>query len=306
MLYYFQLQYLRNLRRIANFGMHPLLAVFLVFTLFVGSSFYIFTLEYHQYIYTALTVMCGVSINRTRPSGCVNSLFSQRKLFVLRGIESILVALPFICFLGFYRYYAFASFLVLAAMFTALFPISKSLNFTLPTPFSRKPFEFTMGFRKSILLFLIHLFLLYKAVEVDNFNLGLFALLLVFFSTCSFFFRPENQFFVWIFDKTPSQFLRYKIVTSIRYYLLLIMPSALILLCCFPHNIHFIVGLCLASLPYLIAVIFAKYAAFPYEIQLPQLIFLGISFVMPPFLFVTIPRFYKQSIFNLKSILAHD
>ncbi len=306
MLYYFQLQYLRNLRRITDFGIQPLLAVLLVFAFFIGSSFYIFTLEYHQYIYTVLAIVSLVNIHRIQSSFLIKQVYNQWKAFAIRTTECVLMALPFVCFLSYFQYYYYALFVLGTSVVMALFPKAKSLQIVIPTPFSQKPFEFSVGFRKSILLFVIHAFLLYKAVEVNNLNLGLFTLLLTFFTTSSFFFRPENQFFVWIFNKTPSQFLRYKIFMAVGYYQILLLPTAFILLYFFPNSILFVLGFCLISLPYLIAIILAKYAAYPNEIQLPQLIFLGISLLIPPFLIITIYRFYQQSIHNLNSILAHD
>lgn len=304
--YYFKLKYLRNLRRIKDFGIHPLLAISIVSVLFIGTSLYVFTLEYHQYIYTTLAVICGYSINRTRSKSMIKNVFSQKQYQFIRVTESVFLALPFILFLLVYHYFTLAILLVIAAVSNSLIGPSNKFNFTLPTPFSCHPFEFSIGFRKSFLVFVIHAFLMYKAVEAHNANLGLFSLALVFFIACSFYFQPEGRFFVWIFAKTPIQFLRYKIATAIRYYLFLILPSAVILFLFFPANLAALFGLCAASLFYLVAVILAKYAAFPNEIQLPQLIFLGLSLLIPPFLIIAIYQFYKQSIHNLNSILAHD
>ena len=306
MLYYFRLQYLRNIRRIADFGLNPLLAIALVSSVFIGCSFYIFTLDYSHYIYTALAVVSGYSINRTRSTSIIKNLFSQKQYRWIGVIENIILAFPFVLFLLAYHFFASAMLVVIAALSNTLIGPSKTLNFTLPTPFSRHPFEFSVGFRKSFLVFVIHAFLMYKAVEVNNFNLGLFALLMVFFCACSFFFGSENAFFVWIFKHTPAQFLRYKIFIACIYYFILLAPSAFILLAYFPDNGYAILIGCALSLPYLVAVVLAKYAAFPNEIQLPQLIFLGLSLAMPPFLMLTLPRFYKQAVHQLKTILAHD
>jgi hypothetical protein len=304
--YYFKLQYLRNLRRIKDFGIHPLLAISIVSVLFIGTSLYVFTLEYHQYIYTTLAVICGFTSQRKQSNSLINGLFDRKKAFLTSSIEIFLVVLPFLCFLVYYQYHGFALTLILASALLVALPNSKQISLVIPTPFSRRPFEFCSGFRRSILLFIIHAFLLFKAIEVGNFNLGLFSIFIIFFVACSFFFKPESALFVWIFAKTPTQFLRYKISIAIRYYLFLILPSAVILFSFFPANIAALFGLCAISLFYLVAVILAKYAAFPNEIQLPQLIFLGLSLLIPPFLIITIYQFHKKSIHNLNSILAHD
>ncbi|MBK7030860.1 MAG: hypothetical protein IPH45_17355 [Bacteroidales bacterium] len=48
-------------------------------------------------------------------------------------------------------------------------------NFTIPTPFSKHPFEFAVGFRKTFLAWLFAYFLTIMAISVGNFNLGVFS-----------------------------------------------------------------------------------------------------------------------------------
>ena len=46
-----------------------------------------------------------------------------------------------------------------------------SLNFSMPTPFSKNPFEFTTGFRRTLLIFPLAYALTVIAINVDNLNL---------------------------------------------------------------------------------------------------------------------------------------
>ena len=47
-----------------------------------------------------------------------------------------------------------------------------NFNLTIPTPFSKKPFEFSTGFRRSFFMFPIAYILTFIAIRVDNFNLA--------------------------------------------------------------------------------------------------------------------------------------
>jgi hypothetical protein len=59
----------------------------------------------------------------------------------------------------------------------------------------------------------------------------------------------------------------------------------------------------LITFVFMIAVVLAKYAAYPNEIQLIQVFFLGISIPAPFLLLLFIPLFYNQATNRLKSYL---
>jgi uncharacterized membrane protein YecN with MAPEG domain len=71
--------------------------------------------------------------------------------------------------------------LIICGMLYLLSAKSRGLQFLhilpfIPTPFKTRPFEFTSGFRKLILVYPIILFVLFKAWQVSNFNLALGSL----------------------------------------------------------------------------------------------------------------------------------
>jgi hypothetical protein len=76
-------------------------------------------------------------------------------------------------------------------------------SFIIPTPFINI-LEFTVGFRTNYFMFFITYFLAIMAIHVDNFNLGIFSLILVFLSCLSYFTNSENEFYVCIL--TPKEF----------------------------------------------------------------------------------------------------
>ena len=76
----------------------------------------------------------------------------------------------------------------------------------MPTPFSKNPFEFTTGFRRTLLIFPLAYALTVIAINVDNLNLGIFSILLIFLIVLSFYSKPEEEYYVWVHADTPKSF----------------------------------------------------------------------------------------------------
>jgi len=102
-------------------------------------------------------------------------------------------------------------------------------SIVIPTPFSQKPFEFMVGFRNTFYLIAFAYTLTIIAVHADNFNLGVFSLLLVLLLAAGYNSNSENSFYVWQFALSPFRFLYYKIKLSLWHSFLLCSPVILIL-----------------------------------------------------------------------------
>jgi hypothetical protein len=178
------------------------------------------------------------------------------------------------------------------------------MHFTLPTPFFKRPFEFSVGFRNTFYLFIIAYLLTFIAIFYDNFNLGVFALLMVIVIPFSYYLTPENDYFVWIFNCSPKQFLLTKIKTGILYSSMLSFPIALVLGYRYFTNIEVILLSIFLGYFYLIAMVLAKYASYPNEIGFPEVTIIITSLFFPPMLFAIIPYFFIRSTKRLTSILG--
>ncbi len=189
------------------------------------------------------------------------------------------------------------------AAILAFLQFKLATNFTLPTPFYRWPFEFATGFRKTFYLHLFAYFLMLMSVLVDNFNLGIFSLLLVLVVCLTYYSELEADYYVWINAQKPKGFLGHKIKTALIYSSILSLPIIVALCGFYPHYAHIILGFQLLGYSYLTAFILAKYSAFPHQMGLPQSIVLAICFTMPPLLLLVIPIFYRQSTNKLNRIL---
>lgn len=304
MKYYFQLQLKRFHRIILAAGLSPIIAFILTPLLFVAGSMYIFSMEqYSNWIYFSIGILAVFKLGNEERIELIKTLFKKGDYYKIRFIENSLISLPFIGYLIFEGSYLFASGLILISFILIIFNSSQKLNYTIPTPFKKIPFEFIVGFRYTFILLFIAAFLIFKSVEVGNFNLGLFGLGFVILLSLSYYLKPENEFFVWTHSLNSNQFLTRKIRFASIGYLLLTLPPFLALSWFFSNEWAFILGLEALGFFYLAAMVFAKYSAFPNEISLPQAVFLGLCVWFPPLLIIVIPFFYFQSDKKLKYLL---
>jgi hypothetical protein len=197
-----------------------------------------------------------------------------------------------------------AGILTLGALLAVMVNLTRNFNFTLPTPFYKTPFEFLLGFRKTFLLVFFAYFLTLMGILVDNFNLAVFSLLLVFLISLTFYSKPESRFYVWVYKVSARQFLFHKIRTALLHSSILALPVTISLLAVYKEFWWAILAVQVLGYLYLSCVMLAKYLNFPEEINLPQSIMLGIGLGIPPFLLWLIPFFYAKSLKKLKEVLA--
>lgn len=302
--YYFRLQFRMLTRQIAGFGLPPFIGYLLAVPAFIGLSVLLFQkIEFAEYICFIAAVGLIAGLGNSGRNDFLKNTFSAKDYFRIRIVENLLVALPFVVFLALWGDMLFSVLLILAAVLLVFFKVNVSQEIKIPTPFYRYPFEFIIGFR-SYFAFLILIWILsVAAIIAGNFNLGIFSLALVFLICFMFYSTPENEFFVWIFSKSPRQFLIFKIRIALLYSALISLPVAILLILFYPAFALVTCGVVLLGFIYLITVVLAKYSAFPDPINVPQSIFLAFSVVFPPMLLVAIPVFYKQSIKQLNNYL---
>ncbi len=174
----------------------------------------------------------------------------------------------------------------------------------LPTPFSRQPFEFAVGFRRAWWLLVFAIFLLIMGVRAQNFELGAFAWFMTVFGALNFYQKPEPGFYVWVHALSGRQLLLRKLRIGNVHLLILGLPFVLTLLVAFPARwLLVVVGLVLAS-AYLTLFIVAKYAAYPNEIDLVNAFIIAFGFVVPPLMIFLIPYYFKRAALRLQLVLS--
>jgi hypothetical protein len=291
-------------RHLLEFGVNPFLGFGLLIFGFVGLSIFLFSkTEIAGYIYPLIALAIISKLSETGRNDFLKTIFNEFAYYRIRIIENSLVALPFIIFLAVKATFIPIAILILSAFALVFVNFKSQLNYTIPTPFQKHPFEFIVGFRSNLVLIITTLFFTVMSIIFGNLNFGIFSLLLAFLIFLSFYGNPENEFYVWIFSLTPHKFLIQKIKTALLFSTILSLPITFSLSVFFYSNIFIIIGLQVLCYLYLTTFILAKYSVFPNQMNLPQLILLALSVGFPPLLLVLIPFFYTKSINRLNALL---
>lgn len=291
-------------RQLADFGIQPVLAYLALPIIFFVPSIYLFQkTPFAQYIYLLMALSLIIRFNDSNRNNFLKSCFKSNDYLIIRIAENVLVILPFFIFLTCKNCFFSAAILLPLSVFAAFVSFESKLQFTIPTPFYKQPFEFITGFRKAFLGFLCCYIITFIAIAVHNFNLGIFALLLNFLFCISFYTSTEPDFYVWVYSLTSKLFLIKKIKTALLHATILTLPSAVILSLFYISNSYIIAGFYCLGYVYLAAVVCAKYSVFPKQMSLLQTILLAVSIPLPPLLIILVPYFYIQSIKKLDKFL---
>jgi hypothetical protein len=301
---YFQLQFKMINRKMIDFGIPLLIGYTLLPFVFILLSNYLFEkTEFANYVYGLFALSFVSKLSEPKRNDFLKSIFNKGKYTKLRVIENFTYCFPFTLFLIYKNLFAFTVILNLFVILITIFNFSTNLNVTIPTPFGKKPFEFTVGFRKTFYVFPIAYFLTYISVSVGNFNLGVFSMLLIGLTCFSYYSKIENEYFVWNFNLSAKEFLIEKTKTCLFFFTLLSLPIIIVLSISFFKEIDILIVFLLLCYAYLTTIIFAKYSSFPNEMNMSQGILIAISLMFPPILLIFIPLFYSQSIKKLNTIL---
>jgi len=304
---YFKLQTTLSIRKLKEAGLPPIVGFSFAIITFYFASFLLFKkLENAKYIYVLISVLVTLKLSKKKRNDFLKLIFTSKKYKEVRILENIITTLPFILFLLFKQHFALVLIMLFISIFLSILNFELSYNKTITTPFSKKPFEFTIGFRKTFFIIFIAYFIMAKAIMVDNFNLGLASYLLIALIVISYHSKPEPQFIVWIFNLSPKKFLIYKIKTAFIYFSFLILPILISTLIAYPNKLMISLLVLIICYSYILTFILAKYSSFPNEIGIVEVLLIALSIILPPILLATIPMFYNKAITQLKLILEHD
>ena len=301
---YFELQLVMTNRKIKEASVNPALGYFLGLIAFVMLSEYIFhKTEFAKYLVILTCFSLLIKLSEKNRTDFLLATFGDKLKIKIRVLENLIISFPFALILACKSLVLEAITLLLLSITSALFSFHSNINFTVPTPFSKNPFEFTTGFRKTFLIFPLTYALSIIAINVGNFYLGIFSMLLVILITLSFYSKPEEEFYVWVHANTPRSFLIKKIMIATKHSTLLTIPISLGLLIFYPAKYDLILLFLFIGILFLWTMVLAKYSAFPSEINLPEGIIIAFALSFPPLVLLIIPYFYIKSINNLRLIL---
>ena len=300
---YFDLQLVMTNRKIKEAGFNPVLGYLLGLIVFFLLSEYIFhKTEFAKYLVILVCFSFQLKLSENRRTDFLISTFGDKSKNKIRVLENLIVCIPFVSILTYKILFLEAIILFVSSITIALFSFRTSLNFTIPTPFSKNPFEFLTGFRKTFLIFPLAYALTAIAINVDNFNLGIFSMLLISITTLSYYSKPEEEYYVWVHADTTKSFLKKKIIIATKNYILLTIPILISLLIFYPIKFGLILLFLFIGILFLWTILLAKYSAFPEEIHLSEGFIIAFTILFPPLILVVIPYLYTKSINNLKLI----
>lgn len=304
MLNYFKLQLLLSSRRLKDAGVHPLPGLVLILIVFIaGSLFLFYKTEYATYIYLFVAVSFVNPLSDKSRNDFLQVSFGNAKYRQLRILENLLVVFPFAVFLCFKLHFIYAALLLVIALLWVFNTANTQLNFTMPTPFAARPYEFTVGFRGTYYIIAVAYGLTAIAIGVANFNLGIFALLLVFAVVLSYYLQPDDEYYVWSHSVTPVTFMWGKIKTAWVYSTMLALPIVICIAVFFKQQAIIPLVVMLPGYLYIACTVAARYSAYPNEISLPQGILLTLSLLIPPALIFTLPYLLNAAVNRLRPIL---
>ncbi len=247
----------------------------------------------------------SLKLGTTKRTDFLKKCFPTNSFLKVRMLENSFFILPFSIFLIFKQCYLEAIVLQLLAIGIAFMNNFEKRSITIPTPFGKKPFEFVIGFRNTFWVFILAYSLTCISIVVNNYNLGVFSLLVVFATCMSYYSKPEPLYYVWIHALTPKVFLYKKLKTAISFSGVLTLPIIIILSICFPLiELQFTLLFTFLGFCFVALTILGKYHNYPSQIPLFQTLALLVSLLFPPLVFVFILVFYRKSIKNLNSILT--
>jgi hypothetical protein len=301
---YFTLQFRRALRIIRDFGINPWLGFVVGAFVFFYMSLIIFQkISYPQYFYSFLSLIFIFPLGDKSRNEFLKIIFTRKKYFYTRLIENLISVTPFFFFLLFKAQYTTGFIAILLSALLSLFNMAGRASFVIPSPFSKRPFEFTTGFRRTWWLLFILLIITVISIVNRNFNLGMFCLICEFLVFTTYYPGQEPIFYVWIYAATPEKFLKEKIRTALKYSFLTSLFIAVPISYFFPAHILLVALTMLIGLLFVVLIVVGIYSNYPVHLRPTQIFLILLAIAFPPFLLYVIPNLYLQSVRRLNPYL---
>jgi hypothetical protein len=301
---YFILQFKMLNRQLTEWGIEPVIGYVVGLFAFIGISMKLFeNTHFAEYIYIVLALSLVIKLNEIHRNDFLKLCYSKTDYTKIRIAENLIVSIVFIVFLLFQEKYLSSILLFISVCLFSLIDLKNKSSFTLPTPFYKYPYEFTVGFRSNFLIYFFAYFLTFMSISVNNFNLGIFSLILTLLSCLNYYTNSEDEFYVWVFSMTPKEFIRYKLKNIIQYSTILCLPILISLALFFYIKIDIILGFQFLGYLFIFTTMLAKYSVFPEKLNIRCFIVLALTLWLPPLLVLIIPYLYIQSTKKLKEIL---
>lgn len=289
---------------LTEFGLNPYLGIIVCTAVFILLSNFLFNrIAYVQYVYAAVALLAVLQLGEAKRNEFVKSIYTKNRYRKLRLLENLVLGLPFICFLIARNFDSLAFVTAVCCLVCSIYNRIGRTNFVIPSPFSGRPFEFTVGFRRYYLIFLAIYIVTIISLAVGNFNLGIFSYIAALLVCMSFYAETEPAFYVWIHAQRPPAFLKNKIRTAVRYSLYISLPIGALLVGFYPSKAFIVIAVCICGFLYVVMGVVGKYTNYPNQVSLPQAFAMVIGVIFPPAMLLLVPHFYLKSVKKLNTCL---
>ena len=300
---YFKIQFLRIKRTISETGIPPILAIPALITLvFLAYSLLNLSPFWGACIITLLSIQILFSLSAYDRNNFLKSIYPTQDYFTIRTAENFSVSSVSIILLIITAHYWYAALNILICILFLFTTTIKIWKTKFPTPFTKKPFEFIQGVRRTWLLILLLYLLGSIGLIYGNEHLGLFCVLCI--SICCIFYyqEPENIYLFWTNNRKPLSFLIYKIKRGIIQLTWLLSPLILLFLILFPDAYLKILLVWILVIIFIPMMICLKYAVYPRKINLTEGVVISLCISFYPLILALIPYYISKAIKNLKDL----
>jgi hypothetical protein len=284
------------MRAITGFGVNPFLGLTIGTGIFIWMSIIVFKkVNYPQYFYSFLSLVVITTLSNKSRNDFLKITFFRKKYFIIRIFENLIYSIPFLFFLAYKGEYLVALITIVMSSLFSLITFSGKSALVIPTPFSKRPYEFSIGFRRTYLLLIILIIISFISIFDHNFNLGIVCLFGMFLVCITYYSEQEPVFYVWIYAQSPQVFLRKKIKTALYFSFLLSLFIAIPLICFNTSYTYQVALVIVIGLLDMVLIVVGIYSNYPARLNLIQNIQIITAIVFPPLLLFAIPNLYYQA-----------
>ncbi len=292
-------------RKLRNWGIEPIVFWILAPVVFVGLAWMLYQrLQIAPIVLGLLALQGMMSLGTADRNEFLRTIYPIKKYRMLRAIENLLVALPFMLVMLYHGDFYYTMALIALSVLSSTIVLKSNLQFVFPSPFGRELFEFSQGFRRSFGFAILLVLGFAIGVATDNFNLYIFSIALLYLSMANYYRSIEPEYYVWTYALSPSRFLYKKIKQLVLNSCLLTLPVSITACIYYPHHYTILLALYIAGTSYIVCSMLAKYASYPDRLSLPYGILLAISIILVPLLLPLSWYFYTRAVRNLSPPLA--
>ena len=232
----------------------------------------------------------------------LKTTFTKRDYYNIRLIENSIISSGSIIVLLISGHFVLAAVSIILCVGFLFTTTAFVWTRRIPTPFTKKPFEFIIGFRRTWLLLLILYSIAMLGAIFGNQNLALFGLFCICFCCMFYYDQPEPSMVLWNRSRTASQFLMYKIRRGLVQLSLLILPLMGGIVAFFPESYYKVLIVWFLGLFLIPFVICVKYAVFPRKINITEGSILALCLAFYPLVLALIPYYFYKAVSNLNKL----